>query len=124
MRRRLVATVAMLVFASLAWAQEVRLEPTQNPDAPFRLFSTLNIYTFIKLDTRTGLIWQVQWGDEEHTFTDPINVTPLASDGAPGRFTLYPTTNIYTFMLLDQATGDAWHVQWGKPQDRFIAHID
>jgi len=26
-----------------------------------RLFATKNMYTFIKLDTRNGLMWQVQW---------------------------------------------------------------
>ena len=27
----------------------------------YRLFATKNIYNFIKLDTRNGLMWQVQW---------------------------------------------------------------
>jgi hypothetical protein len=125
MTRNVVVTFALLLFASLALAQESRLEPTQNPDAPFRLFNTLNIYTLLKLDTRDGRIWQVQWGaDEDHRFSEPINVTTLASSGRAGRFTLYPTTNIFTFVLLDQDTGDAWHVQWGKPEDRFLVHIN
>jgi hypothetical protein len=51
-------------------------------------------------------------------------VNALASGGRAGRFTLYPTTNIYTFVLLDQDTGDTWHVQWGKPDERFVIHID
>ena len=63
MKRTLVVTAHLLLFASLAFGQEVRpLEPTQNPDAPYRLFGTQNIYTFLELDTREGGIWQVQWG--------------------------------------------------------------
>jgi hypothetical protein len=124
MTRNLVVTVTLLLSASMALGQEPRLEPTQNPDAPYRLFSTLNIYTFLKLDTREGRIWQVQWGDEDHRFTEPLSVNALASGGRAGRFTLYPTTNIYTFVLLDQDTGDTWHVQWGKPDERFVIHID
>lgn len=125
MKRNLVVTVTLLLFASLALAEEGQLEPSQNPNAPYRLFNTKNIYTLLKLDTRAGLIWQVQWGmDKEHTFSEPINSKALVSGGKPGRFTLYPTKNIYTFILLDQETGDAWHVQWGETATRLIAHID
>lgn len=124
MKRKFVVIVTLLLFAPLALAEEFHLESTQNPDAPYRLFNTQNIYTFLKLDTRAGRIWQVQWGDKDHTFIEPVNPRALVSDGKPGRFTLYPTSNIYTFILLDQETGDAWHVQWGKPADRFIVHID
>jgi len=124
MKRKLVVTAAFLSFASLALAQEPILQPTQNPDAPYRLFNTLNIYTFLKLDTREGQIWQVQWGDKDHTFIVPLNPKALASGGKAGRFTLYPTENIYTFILLDQETGDAWHVQWGETGERLIVHIE
>jgi hypothetical protein len=125
MKQKLVVTVTLLLFASLALAEDLRSEPTQNPDASYRLFSTKNIYTFMKLDTRDGRIWQVQWGlDKAHTFVEPINLKAIAS-GKAGRFTLYPTTNIYTFVLLDQETGDAWHVQWGATGgERFIAYIE
>jgi hypothetical protein len=124
MKQKLVVTATLLLFASLALAQEIRPEPTQNPDAPYRLFNTKNIYTLIKLDTRAGRIWQVQWGDKENRFIAPLNEKALVSGGKPGRFTLYPTSNIYTFILLDQETGDAWHVQWGSQAERFIMPID
>jgi hypothetical protein len=124
MKRQLIIAMTLLLFATLALADELPSEPTQNPDAPYRLFNTKNIYTLLKLDTRDGRIWQVQWGDKNHRFIQPINSTVLASGGKAGRFTLYPTSNIYTFILLDQETGDAWHVQWGGTADRFIVHID
>lgn len=31
----------------------------------FKLFPTENLWTFLKLDTRNGRIWQVQWSIEE-----------------------------------------------------------
>jgi hypothetical protein len=37
------------------------LQPFQNPSAVYRLFPTRNFYVFLKLDTRSGLIWQVQF---------------------------------------------------------------
>ena len=54
MKRKLVGTVTLLLIASLALAEELRPEPTQNPDATYRLFNTENIYTFLKMDTREG----------------------------------------------------------------------
>jgi hypothetical protein len=42
----------------------------------------------------------------------------------PGRFTLYPTFNMWTFILLDQIDGGTWQVQWSeKGRDRFIEPI-
>jgi len=124
-KQKSLVTAALLLFASLTLAEEVRLEPTQNPDAPYRLFNTQNLYTLLKLDTRAGRIWQVQWGDEDYRFTVPINTKALVSGGKPGRFTLHSTGNIYTFILVDQEIGDAWQVQWHTEADgRFIVPID
>lgn len=93
--------------------------------ASYRLFETSNIYTFLKLDTRTGKIWQVQWSADENRFTVPLNTNVLVAEGKAGRFTLYPTTNIYNFILLDQETGDTWQVQWGIKEDtRLIVPIE
>jgi hypothetical protein len=124
MRRAFLVALTLCMFTSLALAQEPASEPTQDPNVPFRLFSTKNIYTFLRLDTRDGRLWQVQWGDKDHRFNDVLNSTALVSGGRLGRFTLYPTSNIYTFILLDQETGDAWQIQWGKPDDRFIVYIE
>lgn len=124
MKRGLLVVMALCMFASLALAQEPPPQPTQNPSVPYRLFSTTNIYTLLKLDTRTGQLWQVQWGDKDHRFTDVLNSIALVSDGKVGRFTLYPTFNVYTFILLDQEAGDAWHVQWGKAGERFVVPIE
>ena len=70
---------------------------------------------FLLLDTRTGQISQVQWSTEAGSRgAGPLNPKPLVEGRKPGRFTLYPTQNIYTFLLLDQDTGNTWQVQWGR----------
>lgn len=124
MKRSSVAIAVLLLFTLQVMAQDARPEPTQNPTAAFRLFNTTNVYMLLKLDTRDGgRIWQVQWGDKDHRFIEPLNPAPLVAGGKTGRFTLYPTSNIYTFVLLDQETGSAWHVQWGKVTERFLLPI-
>jgi hypothetical protein len=100
-------------------------EPTQRTDAPFRLFRTKNIYTFLKLDTRTGRVWQLQWGtDDSRRAVEPINLNALADGKKAGRFTLYPSSNIFNFVLLDQEDGRQWQVQWSiEAEKRFIVPI-
>lgn len=99
-----------------------------SPDsaAVYRLFSTQNTYTFIKLNTRNGQIWQVQWNTESNRFETPISLSTLVSkeEEKNGRFFLYPTHNIYNFLLLDQIDGRVWQAQWStKEENRMIIQI-
>jgi hypothetical protein len=83
--------------------------------ANFRLFPTTNMWTFIKLDTRNGLLWQVQYSlNPENRMVTYLNLDRLASvnEEHKDRFTLYPTQNMYNFILLDQVNGKTWQVQW------------
>jgi hypothetical protein len=103
-------------------------EPTQNPNATFRVFRTQNIFTLLKLDTRTGQVWQLQWSlDENNRFVVPINQIALlpkkVADYKSGRFTLSPTPNIHTFVLLDTEDGRTWQIQWGDETHRTIVPI-
>ena len=111
----------ILSFAGMAYAQtEVREKLpqfSQDPNATYRLFPTSNMYTYILLDTRYGLMQIVQWNtDEDYRFSYSLNADTLAvttNDVAePGRFTIYATTNIYNFLLLDTKDGKVWQVQW------------
>ena len=80
----------------------------------FKLYPTENIYTLLKLDTATGKIDQLQWSldsDKEGSFT--INNDDLSLGAGSGTFELYPTKNMYQFILLDKVTGRQWHIQWG-----------
>lgn len=46
-------------------------------------------------------------------------------DAENGRFTLYPTKNMYNFILLDQVNGKMWQVQWSiDEENRIIIPID
>lgn len=98
-----------------------------NPNATYRLYPTTNMWTFLKLNTEDGRIWQVQYSmNDENRFETYLNVFPLATGNGkkPGRFTLYPTQNMWTFILLDTTNGATWQVQWSQdPDNRGIVHI-
>jgi len=99
-----------------------------NPEATYQLFPTQNRWNFIKLNTQTGQMWMVQYStsDASNMFTYELNEKSLL-DGRQkvnGRFTLYPTQNIYNFILLDQIDGRTWQVQWStKAEDVGIWQI-
>ncbi len=82
----------------------------------YKLYQTDNIYTLLQLDTKTGRIEQVQWSlDSNQEGSVIINDTDLSFGNGygSGSFELYPTKNIYQFILLDKTNGRKWHVQWG-----------
>ena len=96
------------------------IQVTQSPNVRWRLFPTQNMYTFLQLDTSTGLIVQLHFSAGEKGFTGllPLNGKNLANGEKEtlGRFTLYPTQNMYTFILLDQIRGFSWRVQWNHDE--------
>ncbi len=100
-------------------------EPTRRTDAPFRLFRTKNVFTFLKLDTRTGQVWQLQWSiDGSRRTVEQVNSKALADGKKAGRFTLYPSANVFNFGLLDQEDGRQWQVHWSfDAGKRFIVPI-
>ena len=98
-----------------------------NDGARYELYSTQNIWTFLKLDTRTGRIWQVQYSLEEGKRGEWIlNSQSLTqnSEGKNRRFQLYPTSNIFNFILLDHSNGKTYQVQWSQKEElRMIVPI-
>lgn len=86
----------------------------------YKMFPTENIWNLLKLDTKTGKIWQVQYSiDESFRGETVLNEQALVSSDKyeNGRFTLYPTKNIYNFILLDQIDGKMWQVQWSLEEN-------
>ena len=93
---------------------------------PFKLYPTDNMWTFIKLDTRNGKMWQVQFSvkGDDYRFEIPLNTTALATDSTNGRYELYPTQNMFNFVLLDKVEGATWQVQWStEPENQAIIPI-
>lgn len=125
-------TLTFALTTMLTFAQSTSEAPIQTISSDsavvYRLFSTRNMYTFIKLDTRNGQMWQVQWSTKGNDYRFETTLSSISrvnkEDEKNGRFFLYPTTNIYNFILLDQIDGRAWQVQWGnKEEDRMVIRI-
>ena len=130
MKRFFYVIVVLLVCSQNVLAQTIEFPATeysQDPKANYRLYKTKNKYNFIKLDTRTGQMDLVQWsldGDRMSYRLSNEILTSSFEEQIPGRFTLYATTNMYQFVLLDQIDGRTWHVQWGTDKEyRWVARI-
>lgn len=70
----------------------------------------------------------MQWSTEYNKrFESVLSEQSLVWDGeeVDGRFELYPTTNNYNFIMLDQVSGYTYQVQWSlKADKRFVIAID
>ncbi len=133
MKTKLITLITLLFFTISAYSQEkqnVTFQPKKvSENAIFQLFPTQNYWTFLKLDTRNGKIWQVHFTVSKEGFEGEIILNSESLLWASevetiGRFTIYPTNNIYNFMLLDQIDGRTWQVQWNTDQEkRFVSRI-
>lgn len=82
----------------------------------YKMYPTENINILLKLDTATGKVWMVQYGTgDKEGLSVPIDDSSLLNNWATpqaGRFEMYPTHNMYNFILLDTQLGDTYQVQW------------
>lgn len=91
----------------------------------YKLYQTDNIYNLLLLDTATGKIDIVQWSlDDDKEGSVTLNSEDLSLGTGSGTFVLYPTKNMFQFILLDKVNGRKWHVQWGfEARNRWIKRI-
>lgn len=114
-----------LVQLANMWLEQIEIDNSLKHR--YKLYQTENIYTLLQLDTKTGKIEQVQWSlDSNNEGSVTINEVDLSLGFGlgSGSFELYPTKNMYQFILLDKTNGRKWHVQWGmKATQRWIRRI-
>lgn len=135
--KRLAITLSIILFMITSITQSQEKIDVENPNDNrlkghttnrYQLFPTQNMWTFIKLNTSNGHMWQVQFDVEgSNRFETELNLITLADidNQINNRFTLYPTDNIYNFILLDQIDGRVWQAQWSmKAENRGIVIIE
>lgn len=115
-------TFAFLLITILSFAQSQtrQINPDQqkliSESTIYQLFPTQSFWTFIKLDTRNGKMWQIHFsvkddGEQGELVLNPLPLV-IKDKEVNGRFTLYATENIYNFLLLDQIDGNVYQAQW------------
>ncbi len=120
--KRTIIALTILMYSKILFSQVeaprnvVTNQNIIDKNSNYQLYPTSNMWTFLKLDTRNGKIWQVQFdvGKEENKGQLVLNDLELVpkEDQTVGRFTLYPTSNNYNFLLLDKIAGNVVQVQW------------
>ena len=100
----------------------------------YKMYKTDNMYTFLKLDTATGTITQVQYSvndnlqneysvqwknlNLENMSVEQMDTLDWENTPFPNnRYILKPTENMYNFILLDQTDGRMWQVQWSMEEE-------
>ena len=131
--------ILLTLLTSILWTAQAQTK-TENPSLKkqiesevkstvFKLFPTENYWTFIKLDTRNGKMWQVHFTISKEGFVGEQILNSeslvLSEEEINGRFTLYSTKNIYNFILLDQINGKIFQVQWNSEiEKRLVSKIN
>ena len=128
-RRTMKRMIALLFLPICMFGLAACSDPVFGTDARYKLYPTQNMWTFLKLDTETGRIWQVQYSvkGNDTRFEVPLNPGNIAKalkrSQKAGRYALFPTQNMYNFIMLDQIDGDTYQVQWGKEENRMLMQI-
>lgn len=134
----LIAFLTLTVFHSYGQTQKDSVSTIQKVEKQvkiqqlevpiYQLFPTENYWTFIKLDTRNGKMYQVHFSISKDGYQGELILNSLSLDWDDneinGRYTLCPTENMYNFILLDQLKGVTYQVQWNNDEDkRFVSRI-
>jgi len=105
----------------------------------FKIYETQNVNIHLKLDTKKGNVYMVQrQTNEAEAMEVLINIIPIPmlwsseelanydeSENVIGRYKLYPTQNIWTFLMQDVIGGKTYQVQWGfEVDDRIVILIE
>lgn len=123
----LLTFILLSVFSFAQTQANTNTIVSPDQDIVYRLFPTSNRWNFIKLNTRDGRMWQVQYSLENDQIEIPLSLTTLVSkeEEKNGRFFLHPTQNMWSFILLDQLDGRVWQVQWShESKNRFVIPIN
>ena len=130
--KRIIFLLALMLSTMTAFSQTAADSTNVETvgDAPtYKLYKTQNMWIYIKLNTQDGTMKLVQFSIDnvESIGEFKLNPNSLATgkEKKNGRFSLTPTDNMWTFLLLDQIDGDVWQVQWGFDEaDRFVRKIE
>mgnify|MGYP001355721444 CR=1 FL=1 len=82
----------------------------------YKLYQTENIHNQLKLNTKTGEVYQMQ--DDGQSFLVNLPKTPF--NEKTNRYILHKTENMWTYILLDKFTGKLWQCQYSVEGSAYI----
>ncbi len=83
----------------------------------YKFYQTDNINNQLKLNTKTGEVYQVQ--NDGQTFLVHEGTTP--NNETPNRYVLHKTQNMWTYILLDKFSGKLWQCQYSIKGTGYIS---
>ncbi|MDE7465873.1 MAG: hypothetical protein K2M59_05535 [Muribaculaceae bacterium] len=109
---RLIYLLLLFIFSfSVIHAENVRVIIPTNKSTNYALYSA-ETGVFLRLDTRDGTIQAIVPSNSKKNRV--LNSQPLVSNNDSGRFELYPTDNIWEWLLFDNVTGEMWTLKWSS----------
>ena len=109
----------MKKFISLFILMIIALTSYAQSNSVYKIYRTQNYHNQLRLNTMTGEVQQIQSvKGEDYMFAVPINRYSLAFPAEDskwtGRFQMFATQNMWTFILLDSYNGKLWQVQYSS----------
>lgn len=108
----------MKKFISILVLMMIALASYAQSNSIYKMYRTQNYHNQLRLNTMTGEVQQIQ--DDGQSWII-CSARETLGDVA-GRFCLYETQNMWTFIMLDTYTGKNWQVQFSvKGEDYMFA---
>lgn len=132
MKKLVLFIATLLTIATTIGAQNQNPETiqtlTQSPDSEvnYRIYKK-STNSFLKLDTRNGLLTLVEYNSFDGKVERPIITKPLTEtdEAKPCRFFLYIVDDSpNTMLLLDQTDGRMWYIKYQMDNGVTISIID
>ena len=104
--------VIALIVVSLGFTSGVNAQT-------FEFYQTDNIHNKLRLNTKTGELYQMQ-SDGAKYLVQP----PISSKNQSKRYSLHKTKNMWTYILLDEFDGRLWQCQYSISDVENISCLD
>ena len=122
MKRLFILFAAAIMTVGVIAQEQIQFNAVNheiNTSLRYKLYPTFNMWTYLKLDTQTGRVTMLQFSTKSRTEEGEIYIgTPMeiyaGDETKNGRYELYPTTNMWTFLMIDQINGNTYHIQWSN----------
>ncbi len=102
--KKLIVSLVLMIMALTSYAQV------------YKMYRTQNYHNQLRLNTITGEVKQIQDDGQSWTICSGVEFSGENS----GRFCLYETQNMWTFIMLDTYTGKNWQVQFSVKGEDYM----